>query len=60
MTKHTYLLVDAGPVSFAVPVDVLPTLTHCPYNNPVLVVPGGWSYDRALQPAKFEFVTLII
>jgi hypothetical protein len=37
-------MVDAGPVSFAVPIDVLATLTHRPYNNPVLDTPGRWSY----------------
>jgi hypothetical protein len=40
-------MVDAGPVSFAVPVDVLPVLTHRPYNNLVLDALGRWSYERA-------------
>jgi hypothetical protein len=53
-------MVDAGPVSDAIPVDALPALTHWPYNNPVLVAPVGWSYERASQPAKFKLVTLII
>jgi hypothetical protein len=53
-------MVDTGLVSFAVPVDVLLALTHRPYNNPVLKAPGGWSYERASQPIKFELVTLII
>jgi hypothetical protein len=60
MIERTQLLVDAGPVSNAVPVDILPALTHRPYNNPVLVAPGGWSYEWASQPAKFDLVTLII
>jgi hypothetical protein len=60
MTKHTYLLVDASPVSDAVLVDVLPVVTHWPYYNPVLIAPGGWSYERASQPIKFDLVTLII
>jgi hypothetical protein len=47
MTERTKLLVDIGPVSDVVPVNVLPALTHRPYNNPVLVAPGGWSYERA-------------
>jgi hypothetical protein len=53
-------LVDAGPMSFAVPVDVLSALTHRPYNNTILVAPDRWSYERASNPAKFELVTLII
>jgi hypothetical protein len=60
MIERTYLLVDAGPVSDAVLVDVLSALTHRPYNNPVLIAPGGWSYERASQHVKFELVTLII
>jgi hypothetical protein len=51
---------DAGPVSFAILVDVLPALTHQPYNNQVLGAPGRWSYERASQPIKFELATLII
>jgi hypothetical protein len=43
MTERTQLMVDAGTVSDAVPVDVLPALTHWPYNNPILVAPGRWS-----------------
>jgi hypothetical protein len=53
-------MVDTGTMSFPIPVDVLPALTHRPYNNPVLIAPGGWSDERASQPAKFELVTLII
>jgi hypothetical protein len=30
-------------VSDVIPVDVLPALTHQPYNNPVLIAPGRWS-----------------
>jgi hypothetical protein len=52
--------IDVGPVCDAVPVDVLLALSHWPYNNPILIAPGGWSYERASQPAKFELVTLII
>jgi hypothetical protein len=53
-------MVDAGPVSFTIPVDILLALTHQPYNNPVLEASGGWSYERVSQPVKFELVTLII
>jgi hypothetical protein len=41
--ERTQLMVDIGTVSFPIPVDVLPTLTHRPYNNLVLVAPGRWS-----------------
>jgi hypothetical protein len=34
-------------VSCLILVDVLPALTHQPYNNPVLVAPGRWSKERA-------------
>jgi hypothetical protein len=60
MTERTWLLVGIGLVSFVIPVDVLLALTHRSYNNLVLVAHGGWSYERALEPAKFELVTLII
>jgi hypothetical protein len=54
-------MVDVGSVSFAIPVDVLPTLPHRRYNNLVLdEAPRGWTYERASQPVKFELVTLII
>jgi hypothetical protein len=32
-----------GPPIYAIPVDVLPALTHRPYNSLVLVAPSGWS-----------------
>ncbi len=60
MTERTKILVDAGPVSDGVPVDVLPALTHRPYNNLIFIAPNGCNYERALQPAKFELITLII
>jgi hypothetical protein len=53
-------MVDTSPVSDTDPVDVLLALTHRPYNNPIFVAPNGWIYERALQPAKFELITLII
>jgi hypothetical protein len=53
-------MVVISSVSFTVPVDVLPALTHQAYNNPILIAPGGWSYERASQPTKFELVTLLI
>jgi hypothetical protein len=56
----SWLMQIRSPVSDAVLVDVLPTLTHWPYNNSILVAPGRWSYERALQPIKFDLVTLII
>jgi hypothetical protein len=58
MIERSQLLVDTVTVSYPVPVDGLPPLTHRPYNNLVLVAPGRWSPERALQPAKFELVTL--
>jgi hypothetical protein len=30
-------------VSDPILVDVLPAITHRPYNNPVLIAPGRWS-----------------
>jgi hypothetical protein len=60
MTERTKLLTDIGKVSDAFPVDVLQALTHRPYNNTVLIAPGRWSWERALQLAIFELVTLII
>jgi hypothetical protein len=41
--ERTQLMVDTTTVSFPIPIDVLPSLTHRPYNNPVLVAPGRWS-----------------
>jgi hypothetical protein len=35
------MLVVASPVFDTIPVDVLPALTHRPYNNPVLIGPAG-------------------
>jgi hypothetical protein len=53
MTEHTQLLVDTGTVFDTILVDVLSALTHRSYNNPILVSPGKWSYERESQPAKF-------
>jgi hypothetical protein len=58
MIEHMQFLVDVGTVSDAVPVDVLPALTHWPYNNLVLIALGRWSLERASQPSNFEFVIL--
>jgi hypothetical protein len=33
-------MADTSLVSIAVPIDILPALTHRPYNNPVLNAPG--------------------
>jgi hypothetical protein len=37
MTEHTQLLVNTGTVYDPIAIDILPALTHRPYNNLVLV-----------------------
>jgi hypothetical protein len=59
LAKGPQLRVDAGKVSLAVPVNVLPlTLTNWMDHCPVLLSLSRWGQERASQPKKIELVTL--
>jgi hypothetical protein len=49
--KGPQLRVEAGVVSLAIPVDILPLLlTNKMDHHPVLPAPSRWSQERASQP----------
>jgi hypothetical protein len=58
LAKGPQLHVDAGAVSLAITVDILPlTLANWMDHHPVLLASSKWSQERASQPRKIELIT---